>query len=251
MSFAQMVQDKHSTRSELADQILPDLIAAARRYGKAPAQQAADVLETWDRLAGPNSRGAALFTLWYEAWTEQTFAKARTADPTFVPVDETLGSRLLFREPWTDRDILGTPRGLADPQLAAIALETAAQRLQRHGGRLDAAWGEIARLRRGKVDVPANGGDGRLGIFRPLFFAPDQDGRLRALAGDTYVAAVEFSNPIRAMVLMTYGNASQPDSIHNGDQLRLAARNQLRPAWRTRAEIEANLEFRTRFAPGR
>jgi acyl-homoserine-lactone acylase len=251
ISFAQMVQDKHSTRSELADQILPDLIAAARRYGKAPAQQAADVLETWDRLASPDSRGAVLFTLWYEAWTQQTFAKARSVDPRFSPTDGTLGSRLLFREPWTDSNVLGTPRGLADPQLAADALERAAGQLQRGGGPLDAAWGEIARLRRGKVDVPANGGDGRLGIFRPLFFAPDQGGRFRAVAGETYVAAVEFSNPIRAMVLMTYGNSSQPGSIHVGDQLRLAARNQLRPAWRTRAEIEANLEFRTTLVPVR
>ena len=43
---------------------------------------------------------------------------------------------------------------------------------------------------------------------------------------------------------MTYGNASQPGSPHVGDQLPLAARGELRPAWRTRAEIEANLETR-------
>lgn len=251
ISFARMMQYKHSTRSELADQILPDLIAAARQYGNAPAQQAADVLETWDRLAGPDSRGTAVFSLWYENWVRQTLAKARIGDPDFVPGPDVLGSRLLYREPWTESNVLGTPRGLADPQLAVKALEEVAARLQQRGGRLDVAWGEMARLRRGKIDVPANGGDGNLGIFRPLFFAPDRDGRLRAVAGETYVAAVEFSNPVRAMVLMTYGNSSQPGSIHFGDQLRLAARNQLRPAWRTRAEIEANLEFRTMFVPAR
>ena len=36
-----------------------------------------------------------------------------------------------------------------------------------------------------------------------------------------------------------------PGSPHNGDQLKLAARKELRPVWRTRAEIEAHLESRT------
>ena len=49
---------------------------------------------------------------------------------------------------------------------------------------------------------------------------------------------------------MTYGNASQPNSPHLGDQLQLAARGELRPAWRTRADIEAHLEMRTEVRPG-
>jgi acyl-homoserine-lactone acylase len=70
------------------------------------------------------------------------------------------------------------------------------------------------------------------------------DGRLVSVAGDTYIAAVEFSQPVRAQVLTTYGNASQPGSPHIDDQLALFARNQMRPAWRTREEVAANLEAR-------
>jgi acyl-homoserine-lactone acylase len=44
------------------------------------------------------------------------------------------------------------------------------------------------------------------------------------------------------MVLTTYGNATQSGSPHNGDQLALLSRKEMRPAWRTRAEIEAHLE---------
>jgi acyl-homoserine-lactone acylase len=58
------------------------------------------------------------------------------------------------------------------------------------------------------------------------------------------VAAVEFSDPVQARVLLTYGNASQPDSPHIGDQLTLSAKGEMRTAWRTREEIEANLEAR-------
>jgi acyl-homoserine-lactone acylase len=43
---------------------------------------------------------------------------------------------------------------------------------------------------------------------------------------------------------MTYGNATQPGSPHLGDQLVLAAKGEMRTAWRSRKEIEANLEAR-------
>ena len=62
--------------------------------------------------------------------------------------------------------------------------------------------------------------------------------------GETFIAAVEFGDPVRARVLTTYGNASQPGSTHVGDQLVLAARGELRPAWRTRAEVESHVEMR-------
>ena len=71
--------------------------------------------------------------------------------------------------------------------------------------------------------------------------------RFESFVGDSFVATIEFANPQKAKVLMTYGNSSDPDSPHYGDQLALAANKQLRDAWRTRAEIEANLEARTVF----
>ena len=58
---------------------------------------------------------------------------------------------------------------------------------------------------------------------------------------------LSFSNPVKAKVLITYGNATQPGSTHIGDQLPLYARNQLRTAWRTRQEVEAHLESRKVF----
>ena len=74
-----------------------------------------------------------------------------------------------------------------------------------------------------------------------------QDGRFRASGGDSFVTAIEFSSPLRANVLMVYGNASQPGSRHLTDQLPLFPRKELRPVWRTRPEIEAHLESRDAF----
>jgi acyl-homoserine-lactone acylase len=47
-------------------------------------------------------------------------------------------------------------------------------------------------------------------------------------------------------VLLTYGNASQPGSPHDGDQLALFAADRLRTPWRRREEIEDHLELRER-----
>lgn len=65
--------------------------------------------------------------------------------------------------------------------------------------------------------VYEHGGDGSLGIFRTLDFAPEANGQFQGVAGDFYVAAIEFSNPVRAMVFTSYGNASQAGSPHISD----------------------------------
>ena len=130
---------------------------------------------------------------------------------------------------------------MRDPRGAAAALETAAAKVEEDYGALDVAWGDVYRLQYAGKDLPANGGPGDLGVFRVLEFDPDGE-LYRATYGDSYVAAIEFSDPIQARVLLSYGNASQPHSPHRGDQLELFANKQLRQAWRSRAETESNLE---------
>jgi acyl-homoserine-lactone acylase len=233
MSLEDMARLKYSTRMELADRVLPELIAAARQSGSAMARQAAEVLAAWDRSAEPESRGTLLFVAWLMELHPQE--------------QETLAD--LFRVPYDPADPLNTPRDLANPAVAVEALAAAATQLLSAHGRLDTPWGEVARLDRGAVNAPANGVSGDpFGVFRVLEVDPQQalSGEpAPAMAGDTFITAVEFGTPVRARVLMTYGNSTQPDSPHFGDQLALSARGELRPAWRTRAEIEAHLEERT------
>ena len=56
--------------------------------------------------------------------------------------------------------------------------------------------------------------------------------------------AIEFSHPVRAQVVLAYGNASQPVFPHRTDQLKLFRDKTMRPVWRSRGEIEANLKSR-------
>ncbi|MDE2962564.1 MAG: acylase, partial [Acidobacteriota bacterium] len=221
ISFESLSRYKHSTRMEMADRILDELTVAVGPRSSELARQAARVLEDWDRLADAESRGAVLFAEWVR----------------------TLGAGL-FATPWREREPLSTPRGLARPVAAIAALERAARSTMNRFGALDVPWGEVYRLRMAGRDLPASGGPSRLGVFRSLEFAPEKDGRFRALFGDSFVALVEFSQPVRAKVLLSYGNASQSASPHRGDQLVLFSRKQLRPVWRARREIEANLESR-------
>jgi acyl-homoserine-lactone acylase len=222
---------------ELADHMLDELIAAARRSGDATAGEAAEVLAAWDRQALPTSTGALLFARWVLAMQSTGHG-------------EELSS--LFVTPWDPADPLTMPSGLADPDGAVQALTEAAKQVQSQFGRLDVPWGDVARLQLGSVDLPANGFEGNpFGVFRVFFFdglyvySPDQaTNEMVADGGDSYVAAVEFGETVRAQVLLTYGNASQPGSLHIGDQLVLSANGEMRTPWRTREEIEANLEAR-------
>jgi acyl-homoserine-lactone acylase len=225
ISFEEVVQYKHSTHLEAADRTLDDLIVVARQGGKV-ARRAAAVLEKWDRATDATSRGAVLF----RAFWQQLLRRS--------------GSGRVFAQPWDEKSPRSTPRGLADPATAVAALEAAAQQVETAFGALDVAWGDVNRLRGGGADLPANGGPSALGAFRVVGYQPGRDGKFTAVSGDSYVAVVEFSNPVRARTLVSYGNASQPGSSHAADQFPLFAKKELRPVWRARKEIEAHLESR-------
>jgi acyl-homoserine-lactone acylase len=151
ITFEELVEYKHSTRMELADRILDDLIPVARRRGGL-ARRAADVLDSWDREADADSQGAVLF----EAWARELGMAPE-----------------VFRTPWDAANPRTTPDGLANPQAAVAALETVAANVEETYGALDVPWGDVYRFRFDDYDLPANGGPGALGAFRVMSFVPD------------------------------------------------------------------------------
>lgn len=226
VTFDELVAYKHSTRMELADRLLDDLLQAAEKSSSETARRAAATLAAWDRSADASSRGAVLF----EAFVDALFRQSRPKSP--------------FAAPWSETGPRTTPDGLADPATAALALDAAVTDLEKRGLAPDVPWGDVYRLRRDGLDLPGNGGPGSLGIFRVTGFDKAANGRSEATRGDSWVAAIEFSSPVRAQVLLGYGNWSQKGSPHRTDQLALYASKQLRTAWRTRADVERHLERR-------
>ena len=58
--------------------------------------------------------------------------------------------------------------------------------------------------------------------------------------GDSWVAVIEFGDEVHAKALLSYGNSTQKDSPHNGDQLSLFSKKQLRDVWFTKTDVKDN-----------
>jgi acyl-homoserine-lactone acylase len=227
ITYEELLAYKHNTRAELADAVLPDLLAMKDAAGSDLAKRALGVLAAWDRHLEAESRGAVLFQMF--------------ADRYFGTGDFT-GDR--FRVPYNPQDPLRSAEGIADAKAALTALEQAAANCQQLYGALDVPYGEVYRFQRGAKDLPANGGAGRLGLFRTMTFGKRQGNKFYPSHGETFVCAIEFGKQQRAQCLLGYGNASQPGSKHVDDQLPLMVEKRLHPVWRERNDIEANLERR-------
>jgi acyl-homoserine-lactone acylase len=243
MSFDMLLQKKLSTRAEAADRLLPDLLAAVDQYGTPKARQAAAVLKAWDRQTEASSTGAILFWNWATKFGMPAAGAASVRN---------------FAVPYELDKPLATPAGIKDPAAAAAMLDAAARETERDFGALDKPWGEFLRLEingqsggdtaapRGAamngVNLPGNGGPGAIGIFRVITPGPRLDGISTPVHGDGFTMAVEFSSPPKVKSLVSYGDCSQPGCAHHTDQLPLFEKKQWKDVWRTRGEVEANVE---------
>ncbi|MBW8746486.1 MAG: penicillin acylase family protein [Acidobacteria bacterium] len=248
INFEALTAKKLSTHMELADRMLPELLEAVNQFGSDGTKKAADLLKSWDRNAEANSRGALLFYVW-----AQKFTNAQ------LTISTASGSRN-FAVPYKLEEPLTTPRGLKDPKYAVQLLDEAIDETVKTYGAIDRPWGEVMRFQingqsdgnttaeRGApidgVDFPGNGGYGNLGIFRVVTFGPIANGIKTPVHGDTITMAVEFTKVPHAKVLVSYGNCSQPGCKHHTDQLPLMRDKQWRDLWLSRKEVEGNLEKR-------
>ncbi|MFN9175584.1 MAG: acylase [Synechocystis sp.] len=220
LSLDQLKEKTLSSNLELAERIVPLLVSAANLLANPIGVEAAQVLKSWDKQANPDSRGAVLFMLW-----------ALTIGP-----DNVLGGV------WNPADPLNSPNGMANINQFMAVLEGVAAQVKLLYGKLDVSWGEVVTMEAGKFRYPASGAPSELGSFRVLTLKTNGDQTFQPIAGDSYLSVVEFGDRPLAQSVLVYGNASQPDSPHNGDQLKLYAQNQLRPVWRSPSEIKAHLE---------
>jgi len=230
ITYDQLLAYKHSTRMELADALLPDLLKAAGSANDPVVKEAAGVLAQWDRQTETNSRGAVLFQIFADRYFGKTFA-----------VEDKLRVKYDPQRP------LESASGLADSAAAIAELVAAAQECRRVYGSLDVPWGDVYRYVRGKKDLPGNGDDGKMGVFRTVQYTRKEGNKYYVTHGETFVCAVEFGTPQRAQCLLGYGNASQPGSAHIDDQLQFMVEKKLLPVLRERKDIEAHLERKEAF----
>lgn len=223
LSLEDVLRRKQSMRMLLADRVKPDLLEAVKASSPTPAVlHALAVIERWDNTVAPESRGGVLFETWWRRYQGQTRDSA-------------------YAEKWSWQKLTSTPRGLGQPARAADAFVWATEEMQRRYQRVDVAWGDVHRVRRGRVDEPVGGCSGALGCFRVLSFEQQADGTRNANSGDGWILAVEFgARAPRAFSVLAYGQSADPTSPHYADQAAMFARGQFKPVHFLEADISAH-----------
>lgn len=220
ITFDELVSYKLSTRLEFADRILDDLFEAVDASDNDKAKEAKKVLEAWDRKSNADSKGMLLFFNWarkFGPWNASNYAV-----------------------PWSMEAANTTPDGLAAPEKAVQLLAQAATEIEMKFGDMATPWGDYYRINYGGKDLPANGIDGSLGVFRVAWPGNADEDHMYVGGGDSWVGVIEFGERPSAKVLLSYGNATQKNSPHFGDQLSLFSKKEMRDAWFTKEQVNAH-----------
>jgi acyl-homoserine-lactone acylase len=215
--FARLVWD---TRLSQADVLIPALLAeAADMPPSAERQRLEPVLERlrgWDRIADTASVETTWFVLANERRVAAERAGAVRARPHLAGLTEAL--RLLEVQ-WRTTEL---PWG----------------RLNRHQRPLP---GAPVALDTTRPSLPVGGAAGALGSVFTFESAPFGAASQRlGRGGNSFVKVVAFGSGVRAASILNYGQSGDPSSPHFFDQAALYARQQFKPAWFSRSEVEAN-----------
>lgn len=219
---------KFDPRMVLADRVKDDLIAQLEKADGDEFVKAIGVLKKWDNTVRAEARGAVVFAEWWDIYSDDN------DDP--------------FRVPWSETDPVETPRGLPGGARAVEDFRAAMAQLTKTYGTWDLKWGDVHRVVRGDVDLPASGGGGDLGCFRVLRFKEEADGRRVVNSGDSWIFTVEFGDEPKAYTVVGYSQSGHPDSPHYNDQTVLYAKNRMKRAAFTEREIEK--QSLVKYRPG-
>jgi len=109
-------------------------------------------------------------------------------------------------------------------------------------GTLTIKWGDINRLIRGNVNLPLTGGPD---ILRAIYTIPTDSGELKSIAGDAYMAIVQWdtNGSIKAESIHQFGSSiTNSNSVHYSDQAYLFSNEKLKPAYLDIKNILNNVE---------
>lgn len=222
ITFEELAAMKNTMRLLLAERLKEEVVKALEPLAEKDKdlRDARDVLNAWDNQVAPDSRGAVLFLTFWEFYE-------REAKPAWAVN-------------WDAKNPVTTPSGLGDPGAVEKAMGRAVKRVRQAHDALDVAFGDVYRIREGKVDLPVGGFSGNEGAYRVLHYMRQEDGKYTPIAGDSYVFVVEFSDPPHAVSIMPYGQTDLPGHPHDDDQAPIFARAEWKPVYFTREAVEQN-----------
>ena len=161
------------------------------------------LLSDWDHIYSADNRAGLLFEEWARLFAGNGF-----------------GGQANWKVPFDGANATSTPTGIKDPAAAVKMLRQAIVATKEKYGALDRVFGDVSRFKLGDVDVPGDGHVGGLGPFRVITWGPlDAGGKRYPQHGETWIGMIEFTTPIKAYGLMSYGNSRQRGTKHRSDQL--------------------------------
>lgn len=206
-----------------AEVVLDDVLAVCATEAATPVLQACNVLASWDRRVNADSRGAQIFTEFWNVITDQLGNSFQNV----VQSDE------FWARDFDPEDPLHTPAGIdlavaANSTRVLSALTTASERLAAAGVPLGAPWGEVQVLERNGVRVQIHGGSGTMGVYGAISANLVESGYVNPRSGNSYIQAVTWDDsecPI-ADVILVPSQSTNPASPHFSDQTELYANKQ-------------------------
>ncbi len=234
ISLNRLVELKHDNKAELALRLNDDLLALKDLTSDSLVRAAVDVMTKWDGSYDANSLGALLFMEFTNTW-----ALEKQTSP-FQLIN-------LLKDPWQYNDPINTPDGFVDNKEIVDIIKKAVENHLTKYPSLEIPYGDYYKLRIGDLEYPGTGGPQHLGVFRILYSlgsTPDEEGKFFGNFGDTFVLVLEMGEEINAKGLLTYGNSSNTDNKHYGDQLEMFSKNKLRDIWFERIDQETNMELK-------
>jgi acyl-homoserine lactone acylase PvdQ len=211
--FARFVWD---TRLSEADQSIPALQAEWEAMPPSPERErlapAVARLGGWNRVADT----ASVETTWFVLAFERRMLARQRPRPYVTALGEALR---MLEDRWGTAEVRwgGINRHQRPMPGAPLALDTARRSL--------AVSGSHSEL--GSVFSYASG---------PVGQASPRLGR----GGNSFVKVMAFGPRLRAASILNYGQSGDPASLHFFDQAELYAQGKFKPAWFSRAEVEAN-----------
>ncbi len=117
-------------------------------------------------------------------------------------------------------------------------LREVVDRLTKAFGRIDPPLGDLQRMQRGTIDLPADGGTDTLRAATT--WDPQPDGRMRVKHGDSFIMLITWdkAGKVNSQSIQPYGAATtRPESPHYTDQMALFLKRQYKPVHFDRADL--------------
>lgn len=113
---------------------------------------------------------------------------------------------------------------------AKVKLREVVDALMKGFGKIDPPLGDVQRLIRGKVNLPANGGTDTLRAA--TVWEPQESGQMRVRHGDSFIMLTSWdkTGKLTSQSIQPYGSATnRPDSPHYTDQMQLFLDRKFKP----------------------